>query len=474
MDTFAKAFLQELDGKTPPGKVGGELPVQFNPTSLRIQFTNNNEGTEARARQTQQHLGTSSATLSLDLVFDTADEGTSEVPRNVREKTQHVRKFLLPAKGSKKPPPKVRFQWGTFAFDGVMTGCTEEIDLFSATGVPLRAKCSISMKEQKPEFAALKSGAGVAQGENKKKPGESGAGPGTGGGGPTDASAPALAGESAADFAARMGLDPAAWRGLAAGLDATLSLEAGLEIDFDASLSLSAGIGLSAGIEAGVSASLEASFGLEAGLDVSVSGSAGADLAAGFALSAAGGVTAAVESVQIAKSAAAAASARGAFGAAAPTPAAPGAPAAPQSPVGATAAAGASPRPARTPQPRPALAAAGLPGAGAQAAAAAAPAPPRADPRTASFGFGVPLRPRAAGATEARQGTLHGGGVVGPRYAAGAPTTSAPGVAPWHALPHAYAPRAAADRRQALLRPSAACRCGGRGRHGGCGCGGRR
>src|SRR6185369_21645 len=103
----------------------------------------------------------------------------------------------------------------------------------------------------------------------------------------------------AAEFAARVGVDPTAWRGIAAGqIDGTLSLPAGAEIGFDASLSAGAGLGVSAGLEAKVAPSIEASFGLSP--DGAGREAAAASLTApGFALSAAGGVAAALETVDI-------------------------------------------------------------------------------------------------------------------------------------------------------------------------------
>src|SRR5262249_17536816 len=160
------------------------------------------------------------------LVFDTADEGAAGGEAvNVRDRSKEVSRFVLPAKdgGKKQAPPRVRFRWGTFGFDGVMSSVTEDIELFSATGVPLRSKVTISCKEQTREYIAGRLGPAAANGAAAKPPGQGSGAPGNAGSG-GDATGVALGGESAADFAARMGLDPAAWRGLAAGLDATLSL----------------------------------------------------------------------------------------------------------------------------------------------------------------------------------------------------------------------------------------------------------
>ena len=392
---LAKATLIPLKANAQPTPDGREVEVQFNPASLKLAMTNNVEGGEARRRAAQQFQGTSSTTLSFDLHFDTADEGSNGVFRNVREKSAVIRQFVLPRQSDpSQPPPRVKFHWGDFVFIGIVTGVTEDIDLFSPGGIPLRSKCSVTMKEQDPRFEGLQLGAGARTNLNATKPGTQ---PGT----PVDNNPPpdpndpatpagtnrtaqAIGGESLADFATRNGLDPSAWRGLASGIDSPLSLPAGKEIDFSSALSAARGVGAALGAAAGAAAGPEAAVGL-----APAPGGAGA-LQQGLALSAAGGVGAALQSVEISKSADAAAQARDAFSAQ-PSPAPAAAPAA-----------------AQPAQPRAPLQATGMPGPSAQAAAPSAPAPPLADPRAVGFGFGVPLRPTVGRAVRDRAAVVQG------------------------------------------------------------------
>ena len=148
MSGLEKATLKEL----PDGK---EIAVQFNPASLKLTLSNTVEGGKARNRVTRQYLGSSSTDLSFDLVFDTADEiQEGGKARSVREKTALVEKFLLPkGKGkNKKAPPRVHFHWGDLIIEGVISNLTIETDLFSADGIPLRAKMSVSIKEQDAKY----------------------------------------------------------------------------------------------------------------------------------------------------------------------------------------------------------------------------------------------------------------------------------------------------------------------------------
>ena len=393
MTALTHAVLEVLDSG---GNASDAVEVQFNPASLSLQMANSIDGGESRGRQTQQYNGSSSTTLSLDLEFDTADEGTTEAPVDVRTRTAAVARFVLPGgEGSRQAPPKVQFRWGTFQLAGVMTSLSEELSLFAPSGIPLRAKTSIQIKEQDPRYEALESGPGANRSGGAPASGEqsAGNGPGTAGGGLSDRAAEALAGETPADFLARNGLAPEAWRAVAGALGSLsggIELEAGLAIDFSASLSLGVGIGVSAGFQAGLDISLSASLGLEGG--------AATDLASGFALSAAGGLTAASETAAALHAASSAQQAKAAFspvtggaggagGAAAPgsAPASRSGGSGTSGVAGGSGPAGVSHSPlsdsttARTLAPQ---------------AAAPAPLPPRADRRATSFGTGVPLRDR--------------------------------------------------------------------------------
>jgi hypothetical protein len=425
MPSLSKASLQEITADKAATPVGQPLSVQFNPQSLKLELANKIEGGDTKGRQQRQYLGKTSTTLSFDLHFDTADDGTTDAPVSVRTQTAMVERFVLP-KGTgndKQAPPKCRFHWDELIIDGVIESVSIDFELFAANGTPLRAKMGVSIKEQDSRYELLESGPGANNANGATPPGRPGTGPGSTGAGPTDRSAQALGGESAADFAARMGLDPSAWRGIAAQLGggASLSLSAGASIDFSASLSASAGIGVSAGVDLDTSVSLDASFGLA---DGSASGAASSDTSAGFALAAAGGLGAALASVATARNDAAASDARRAFGSGVPP-------------------AAAVPKPAPPAQTRTPVRLSAVPGAAgsplASAAAPPAPPPPQADPRASSFGFGVPLRPRAATA---------------------APLRSTDPAAPAWLQGPAGASSRAADRVQARRLPRTRCGCG--------------
>ena len=66
---LSKATLQEIasdEGSTPKGD---PVEVQFNPATLRLQISNTIEGGDTRGRQVRQYIGSSSTTLTIDLVL---------------------------------------------------------------------------------------------------------------------------------------------------------------------------------------------------------------------------------------------------------------------------------------------------------------------------------------------------------------------------------------------------------------------
>ena len=80
MANLVKAQLQEVLANQNQKVEGSAIPVQFNPASLRLKLTNQSSGGRSRGRQARQNNGQSSTVLSMDLIFDSADEGTVAQP----------------------------------------------------------------------------------------------------------------------------------------------------------------------------------------------------------------------------------------------------------------------------------------------------------------------------------------------------------------------------------------------------------
>jgi len=418
----AKARIYRLKA-TPKGSAetspkvdvdGDAITVQFNPTSLKIERNNPTSGGVTAKAQPRHHANEGHATLSLELEYDTAEGDENGRPLDVRNLTAKLRQFTEPPQDDpKKAPPRLRFIWGQFIFDGIVERISEDIDYFDADGLALRAKVSLTIKEQNERFAENAVGPGSREAQNAPKPLAAPAGNGPGGQ-PTrtpDRALDARNGESVQQALARAGLDPATWRSAMSGLTSPLALAAGTQLQLDASASVGAGVGVAAGFSAGVgagaaagvsarlsvaasaaasagvTASAGAGFGSglvvgDAGLGGIVGGAAGgtvggtvgadAQASAGFALSAAGGVEAAARGALVAEAAAGDAVARASFAVpgSATTSGFPGSSASASAGVSASASA-----------------------SSATEVSATSAARAEVDPRTSTFGRSVPLKP---------------------------------------------------------------------------------
>ncbi|MGA7933470.1 MAG: hypothetical protein WCA35_07975, partial [Kovacikia sp.] len=279
MPSLAKATLQEISADEAAHPIGDPIQVQLNPTSLRMQMSNQTEGGQQEGRQARQYVGTSSTTLSLELVFDTADEGTAESAVSVLERTSKVEHFIKPKAQSSgnQAPPKVRFHWGQIIIDGVVESLNIDLDHFAHDGTPLRAKVSLSIKAQNPEYQFNKIGPGANEGGGESSSGtQAAAQPGSRinalsnqlnnrlnnpvnnalsslNSALNNKVLKAFDNESLAQLAQRAGIDPNAWRALADGVSNPLSLPTGSEIKVGGKISASLGLGVKAGVQVGSS-----------------------------------------------------------------------------------------------------------------------------------------------------------------------------------------------------------------------------
>lgn len=251
MSALVKARLAEIgSGERPTETPNTSVDVQFNPTTLRVQISNRTAGGNQAGAQARQRPGTGEMQVSFDLVFDTADEGSSDAGVSVLERTAMVERFVRPRgpRPGQEAPPRVLFEWGSFLVQGTMESANLELDLFDANGVPLRAKVSVSIKGQDPRWTYTPAPANAAAAAT---------GPAAAGGSTLPAGTPgtqgnrqsperivqAMPGESLAQLAARNGFDPSAWRALAGAIGNPLQLKLGQEV----ALPAGAGRGVASG-----------------------------------------------------------------------------------------------------------------------------------------------------------------------------------------------------------------------------------
>jgi contractile injection system tube protein len=173
---IAKAELRELDASfTQEINKDKWVTVQFNPETLKVNFSNNivkpAGGGDQTGTPSLQYVGEGSTSLSVQLWFDlTVPLAAGEqAVSDVRQYTEKVVYFITPTQKQMAGnttgyiPPAVRFLWGSFQFDGVMDSLNESLEFFSNEGIPLRASISISLSQQKIQQVTFRS-TGVAGG----------------------------------------------------------------------------------------------------------------------------------------------------------------------------------------------------------------------------------------------------------------------------------------------------------------------
>ncbi len=145
---------------------GDPIPVQYNPTELvlekRVQFAE--IAIPGLTAPLQQFVRGQAEVLTVELFFDTSDKGMGVQATSVTTETDKIYSLARIEPLGHAPPP-VTFHWGKGfpgenlasqldgqlreSFTGVLSSIRQTFSLFSAGGVPLRAKLAITLNEYK-------------------------------------------------------------------------------------------------------------------------------------------------------------------------------------------------------------------------------------------------------------------------------------------------------------------------------------
>lgn len=137
-----KALVQALDIQ---GGLMEEIPVLFNPTQYGLEKSV--EYSEQRVpgftTPVTQFVSGNAETLSMELFFDTYEEGT-----DVRDYTDKI-DSLLRVDGDLHAPPLCRFVWGSLNFKSVLERANKTFTMFLSDGTPVRARVNVTFREYK-------------------------------------------------------------------------------------------------------------------------------------------------------------------------------------------------------------------------------------------------------------------------------------------------------------------------------------
>lgn len=154
------------------GNTRHTVTFSFNPSSYTIRSTPVYQAMPKLGQDGEDQVFISGASreLSTVLFFDSAGDtdlfSSGQLGQMSREKMENSlkpvtdkTKLLMETVrivGDQHKPPKVIFSWGNLNFKGFITSLSEEYTMFSMQGKPIRAKVSISIKEDLEESLARK------------------------------------------------------------------------------------------------------------------------------------------------------------------------------------------------------------------------------------------------------------------------------------------------------------------------------
>jgi hypothetical protein len=154
--TIERAYLQIIrwNDRGTINVEGAKYYVQFNPESLKVNFSNQISGQDNNGGSAIQFNSRGTTKLTFDLWFDvTATPAKNKTYTDVRQYTRDLVIFLQETRNAAgtstvSGPPGCRFHWGTFLFEGIFDSVNENIEYFSEEGIPLRASMSVSISKQ--------------------------------------------------------------------------------------------------------------------------------------------------------------------------------------------------------------------------------------------------------------------------------------------------------------------------------------
>ncbi|MGE0853118.1 MAG: hypothetical protein AB7O44_26490 [Hyphomicrobiaceae bacterium] len=143
-DSLARAQL-EID--TPAGLPDRIIPFRFNPTEYQLQKANEFAEIAIPGLETPpvQYVRGGSERLSVEVLLDTSD-----TLDDVRAKYVDRLQSLMRISSELHAPPIVKFVWDKEIFRGVLDSLSVSYLLFAPSGVPLRARASISILAYRP------------------------------------------------------------------------------------------------------------------------------------------------------------------------------------------------------------------------------------------------------------------------------------------------------------------------------------
>lgn len=145
--SLVKAVFTPLEG-------GSEFTVQYNPKEFKVdkQVSWKEHDDQGQDKAYLEFQKGSPMTVNMDLLFDTTVDGSDVRTAWVNGLLSLTNADVSPSDGEaselgKKRPTRINFTWGNFSLECVIESVSTTYLMFSSDGTPLRAKCSVKLKE---------------------------------------------------------------------------------------------------------------------------------------------------------------------------------------------------------------------------------------------------------------------------------------------------------------------------------------
>lgn len=142
---MAKAYL-EFEEWSSAGGTPKRITFQFNPASFEVKQSANWRQPESD-EETSEYVGPDPQEMSVEMLLDASETQNGDVTADVDALLASCHPTSASESRNEPLPPRVRFGWDRVHFEGYVVGVSADYQLFHPDGRPIRAKCTVTMKE---------------------------------------------------------------------------------------------------------------------------------------------------------------------------------------------------------------------------------------------------------------------------------------------------------------------------------------
>jgi nucleoid-associated protein YgaU len=150
-----KAYLEliERSGSGPGSSAAGggtKIEFQFNPKEFQLQKKASWKSSTTKGNKKApppEYTGPEAGSMSLEMFLDASDKKGGDVSTDVQKLFEACAPTAASNAKDKPLPPLVQFGWDKVYFNGYMESVSAKYTVFRSDGKPIRALCTIALKE---------------------------------------------------------------------------------------------------------------------------------------------------------------------------------------------------------------------------------------------------------------------------------------------------------------------------------------